>query len=86
MDWLTVNKFSQNVSKTKYIAITKKHESTESFAINANGNRMERISICKYLGVIVDEKLTGKEHCKQLWSTISKYVGVMCKGKNYVNN
>jgi len=38
-----------------------------------------------YLGVIVDEKLTWKEHCKQMCSTISKYVGVMCKVKHYVN-
>ena len=33
----------------------------------------------KYLGVIIDEKLTWKEHCKQLCGTISKYVGVMYK-------
>ena len=39
-----------------------------------------------YLGVIVDEKLTWKEHCRQLCSTISKYVGVMYKVKPYVNN
>ena len=31
-------------------------------------------------------KLTWKEHCKQLCSTISKYVGVMYKVKHYVNN
>jgi len=31
----------------------------------------------KYLGVIVDEKLTWKEHSKQLCCTISKYVSEM---------
>ena len=40
----------------------------------------------KYLGVIVDEKLTWKKHCKQLCSTISKYVGVIYKVQHYVNN
>jgi len=42
----------------------------------------------KYLGAIVDEKLTGKEHCKQLRCTISKYDGVIYryKVKHYVNN
>jgi len=59
--------------------ITNKHVSTESFLTNPNSNHIERTSICKYLGVIVDEKLTWKEHCKQLCCTISKYVDVMYK-------
>jgi len=57
--------------------ITNKHVSTESFEINVKRNRIERSLTYKYLGVIVDETLTWKEHCKQLCSTISKYVGVM---------
>jgi len=40
----------------------------------------------QYLGVIVDENLTCKEHCKHLCCVISKYVGVMYKVKHYENN
>ena len=58
MDWLTANKLSLNISKTKYMLITNKHVSTESFVINVNRNRIERTMTYKYLGVIVDEKLT----------------------------
>jgi len=65
--------------------ITNKHVCTESFVINVNSNRIERTLSHKYLGVIVDEKLTWKEHGKQLCFTISKYVGVMYKVKHYVN-
>ena len=72
MDWLTANQFSLNVSKTKYMLITNKHVSTESFVINANSNRIERALTCKNLEVIVDEKLTCKEHCKQLCCTITQ--------------
>jgi len=86
MDWLTANKLSLNISKTKYMLITSKHVSTDSFVINVNSNLTERTLTYKYLGVIVDEKLTWKEHCKQLCCTISKYVGVMYKVKHYVNN
>ena len=86
MDWLTANKLSLNISKKQYMLITNKHVSTESFVINVNSNRIERTLTYKYLGVIVDEKLTWKEHCKQLCCTISKYVGVMYKVKHYVNN
>jgi len=84
-DWLTTNKLLLNISKTKHMSITNIHVNTESFAITANGNRIERTLICKYLVVIVDEKLTWKEHCKQLCCTISTYVGVMWK-LHHVNN
>ena len=86
VDWLTANKFSLNISKTKYVLITNKHVSTESFVINVNSNRIERTLTYKYLDVTVDEKLTRKEHCKQLCSTRSKYVGGMYKVKHYLNN
>ena len=86
MDWLTANKLSLNISKTKYMLITNQHVSTDSFVINVNINRIERTVTYKYLGVIADEKLTWKEHCKQMCNTISKYVGVMYRVKHYVNN
>ena len=66
--------------------ITNKHASTESFAINVDSNRIERTSTYKYLGVIVDQQLTWKEHCKWLCCTSSKYVSVIYKVKHYVNN
>ena len=86
IDWLTANKLLLNISKTKYMLISSKHVSTESFVINVNTNRIERTLTYKYLGVIVDEKLTWKEQCKQMCCTISKYVGAMYKVKHYVNN
>jgi len=49
--------------------ITNNHVSTESFVMNVNRIRIERTLTYRYLGVIVDEKLTWKEHCKQLCST-----------------
>ena len=55
MDWLTANKLSLNISKTKYMLITNKHVSTESFVINVDRNRIERTVTYKYLGVIVEE-------------------------------
>ena len=36
MDWLTADKLSLNISKTKYMLITNKHVSAESFVINVN--------------------------------------------------
>jgi len=87
MDWLTANKFSLDIFKTTYMLITNKHVSTESFAINANGNCIERTLTYKYLGVIVDDKPTWKEHGKQLCCTVLyPLMLVQCIKLNYVNN
>jgi len=52
MDWLTANKLPLNIAKTKYMLITNKHKSTESFATNANSNCVERTLIYKHIGVM----------------------------------
>jgi len=67
------------------VLITNKHAKTYFFAKNTNGNRIEGTLICKYLGIIVDEKLTWKDHWKQLCCT-KKYACVIYKLKHYVNN
>jgi len=38
MDWLIANKISLNIPKIKYMLITNKEVSTESFVMDANGN------------------------------------------------
>jgi len=53
MDWLSANKLSLNISKTKYMLITKKYVSAESFAINANGNRIEEICVHSCTGMFL---------------------------------
>ena len=62
--WLTAKKLSLKIPKTKYMLITNKHVNTESFVTNVNSNFAERTLTYKHLGIIVDEKLTWKEHCK----------------------
>jgi len=62
--------------------LTNKHGSTESFAINADSTHIERTLIYKCLALFIAEKLTWK----QLYCTVSKYVGGMHKVKAYVNN
>ena len=48
MDWLTANKLPPNISKTKYMLITNKCVSMESFVTNVNTNRIERTLTYKH--------------------------------------
>ena len=62
--WLSVNKLSLNVDKTNFILF---------------GNRkdIDRVRATKFLGVIIDEKLTWKDHISLVRSKLSKTVGIL---------
>ena len=44
---------------------------------------IERKSESKFLGVILDEKLTWASHIIAVKSKMSRYIGVMCKVKKF---
>ena len=49
-----------------------------------NANIME-VQCIKYLGVILDNKLSWIKHMSGIKSTISKGIGIMYKAGNYIN-
>ena len=54
--WMKSNKLSINYSKSNYIIFTRKILDN-NFNIHIQGNRLQRVSQTKYLGVIINEKL-----------------------------
>ena len=55
--WFALNKLSLNVSKTNYIVFTNKNFVGDA-KIVINNYDVERVQVTKFLGVIIDEKLT----------------------------
>ena len=56
--WLTVNKLSLNVSKTKYMIISNRQ--TPDVNIKIQDINLERVDEIQFLGVMLDSKLTFK--------------------------
>ena len=81
--WIDYNKLTLNVQKTSYILISNK-TITDNFNINIKGVELKRDTYAKILGVIVDEKLTFKEHIKQLVSKLAKYMYILVKLAKYI--
>ena len=46
---------------------------------------LTKISFIKYLGVIVDNKLTEIDHITYVKNKIFKVIGIMCKARRYLN-
>ena len=45
---------------------------------------LERVNSTKFLGVIIDENLTWKNHIDAISKTMSRNIGMLCKLKHYV--
>ena len=83
LKWVDSNGLSLNLKKTQYMIFSRQHVDTERPLIIAN-TYIERKTETRFLGVIVDEKLTWTQHIKTLHSKMSRYVGVMYKIKHYL--
>ena len=83
------NKLSLNVKKTKYSFF---HPAQKSNTIplrlpklEINKNTIERETVSKFLGVILDENLTWKAHINTIKNKISKNLGLLYKARHIVN-
>lgn len=67
-NWFQDNNLKLNVSKTKILVIDNhNNENLKHFlGINFNGELIKREKSIKYLGLIIDEKLTWNDHVKLL--------------------
>lgn len=84
--WLTENKLSLNISKTKYMLFHhhQKHISTDSIPqLEFDGNKIEYVDQFKFLGIIVDNNLNWKPHIDLTCRRILTTIGILSRTKNY---
>ena len=85
--WLKSNKLSLNTTKSYYVVF---HRARMKVPINSikmnidNANIME-VHCIKYLGVILDSKLSWIQHISYVKSKISKGIGIMYIARNYIH-
>ena len=79
-EWLCANRLSLNVSKTEFIIFKppKKTPSTR-ITLKLNGTTLYESNKIKYLGIVMDDKLTWKHHISELSKKISKSIGIIYK-------
>ena len=66
--WLRKNKLSLNYSKTSFIIFNKQPNKTcdYEFELKIKNNFIKRVNSIKYLGVLIDSKLSWSEHVDYL--------------------
>ena len=85
--WLNANKLSLNVRKTHYMIFHGKNRKIETnHSIQINSELIERVDSTKFIGVVMDSKLTWQLHIQYIRSKIAKGLGVICKARKVLNS
>ena len=82
--WFDRNKLSLNLSKTKIMLFSNSKINTQ-ITMQVDDVEIERVSENKFLGVIIDEKITWKQHIKYVQSKLSRSISVLGKSKHILD-
>ena len=87
-EWFNANKLSLNADKTKY-SLFHKPSKTDGLPllllkVLINDKEMERVGSIKFLGVLLDEHLSWKEHIRYTENKIAKNIGLLYRAKPFL--
>jgi len=75
--WFVANKLSLSLDKTCYTAFGLKDDCDCN--IQFQGTKIQRVPNCRYLGVIIDEKLKWTDRITYVYNKLIKFVGIFYK-------
>lgn len=81
--WLRCNKISLNIDKTAYMIISD-GVVPDDIAINIRGTTLSCVHSTKFLGVIIDDKLTFNLHIEAVCKKVSRTIGMIYRIANCV--
>ena len=88
--WFNANKLSLNKDKTKYTFFHKAREKDniplKLPSLFINDREIKRITSIKYLGVLIDEHLTWKEHITVIENKVSKNLGLLHRARRVLDS
>ena len=88
-DWLMANKLSLTVGKTKYSLFHKPSRVVDLPLklpkLSINIQEIKRASYNKFLGVLLDENLSWKEHLKNTENKLAKVIRLIYKAKPFLD-
>ncbi len=83
-NWFDENKLTLNLSKTKFM-IFGNRSTKSSKKLMINDVEIKKVNEIKFLGVIIDNKLSWKPHIHYIKTKISKSTAILNKAKDLLN-
>ena len=82
MNWLKLNKLSLNVQKTKYMTFHKSQKNVTPLNLSIDDMPIDSVDEFNYLGIILHERLTWKNHINMVTNKIAKVSGILNRLKH----
>ena len=83
-NWMSLNKLSINYNKTEFLVISNNNKQLK-LKLMINNKEIKQKQEIKYLGVIIDNKLSWKAHIKLVCSKLAKGCYALIKLRNLTN-
>ena len=85
--WLRANKLTLNIDQTYYMIFHRARIKNKDFSLGISINNcvLKEVENCKYLGIILDTRISWVEHITYVKNKISKGIGIMYQARKYLN-
>ena len=83
-NWLLANRLSINIDKRCYTLFSTRKK-LQDITLKICDTVIKRVSSCKYLGVIIDENLSWKEHIHFVYSKLVKFSAIFYKVRDMLS-
>ena len=81
-EWLCANRLSLNVDKTEFIIFRPSNIEYDRIVLKLNNQEIHESNKIKYLGLLLDPKLSWNVHITELCKKLSRSVGMLYKIRN----
>ena len=85
-EWLKVNKLSLNIKKTHFMCFSAKNKSCPGISLQIDGEAIAEVNKSKFLGVVIDNKLSWKDHISFVCRKVARGIGVIIKARKVLHN
>ena len=83
--WLKVNKLSLSIKKTHYMVFCRRKRLDVDVKLLIDGEAIDDVQKTKFLGIIIDNKLSWKYHIDHISGKIARGIGMTIKATEYLN-
>ena len=85
-EWLMLNKLTLNVKKSNFIIFrSHKRKLKNHLSLKLSNELLQCIEHTKFLGIIIDQHLTWKNHINYVTKKVTRTTGVLCRIRFYVS-
>jgi len=83
-NWFLANKLSLSIDKICFSGC--KNVDTDTVHLNINNHCLKCVRSCKYLGVIIDNELSWKDHIENVYNILLKFIRIFFKIRAIIPN